>query len=260
MVPAPPWITIAYTAIRGIGYFSTNEIRYFVTETTGLMFRNKLTDPDLLLIAANLFPVYGVWFLGWNATEAFIVYAMETMIAGIMTALKLGVATLARGKDDWYNAGSSTKVSGLFFIVFFMLHFGLFAAVQTSIFSETAHINPPGAGMFHFFFKWYTYINTETGYMLLAFIIGYLARSFIPFLLNGDYKTQPMAIIMFQPYGRIFIQQFTVILGSLFLGLNLGKGFILVFALAKIGFEMLINFDSILKKAMEDMKKGSREE
>src|SRR5882724_5083885 len=111
------------------------------------MFKRKLTRSDYFLIAANLIPVFGVWFLGWSATDVFIVYALETLIAGIMTLLKLAIITIVRGKDDWYNEGSTTKVSGLFFMFFFTLHFGLFAAVQTSIFSETANIVPPGKGL-----------------------------------------------------------------------------------------------------------------
>lgn len=92
--------------------------------------------------------------------------------------------------------------------------------------------------------------------MLLAFIIGYLSKSFLPFLLNGEYKTQPMMLIMFMPYGRIFVQQFTVILGSMFLGLGAGKVFILIFVLAKLAFELLLNFEAILKKTTTEMNKG----
>ncbi len=205
------------------------------------MFRKKLSFADLLLIAANLLPVYGVWFLGWSATEAFIVYALETLIVGVLTILKMGVITVVRKKDEWYANGGVTRQSGLFFILFFIMHFGLFALVQTSIFSGSAGINPPNSSMFHFFFHWYDYINEVIGYMLAGFIISYIVRDFIPFILNGDYKTKPLMLVMFQPYGRIFIQQFTVILGSMFLSLGLGKIFILIFAAAKIGFELFIN-------------------
>jgi hypothetical protein len=66
-------------------------------------------------------------------------------------------------------------------------------------------------------------------------------------------------LVMFQPYGRIFIQQFTVILGSMFLGFGWGKGFILVFAFAKILFEVFFNFDEILNKSMADIKKKEQE-
>jgi hypothetical protein len=221
------------------------------------MLRKKLSFADLLLISANLLPVYGVWFLGWSATEAFIVYALETLIVGALTVVKMGVITAVRKKDEWYANGGVTRQSGLFFILFFIMHFGLFALVQTSIFSGSAGINPPNSGMFHFFFHWYDYINEVIGYMLAGFIISYIVRDFIPFILNGDYKTKPLMLVMFQPYGRIFIQQFTVILGSMFLSLGLGKIFILIFAAAKIGFELFINYDKLLQKAEDKMKKNS---
>lgn len=221
------------------------------------MFKRKLTQGDIFLIAANLIPVFGVWFLGWSATDAFIVYAMETLIAGVMTLLKMAVITIARKKDTWYNEGSSVKVSGLFFMFFFTLHFGLFAAVQTTIFSQTANIVPPGKGMMYFFFHWYEFINEDIAIMLGGIVISYFVRSFLPFIIKGEYKTIPMMYVMFQPYGRIFVQQFTVILGSMFLSFGFGKGFILVFAAAKIMFEVYFNFDKILNNAMKDMEKKS---
>lgn len=223
------------------------------------MLRKKLTLPDWILIVANLIPVYGVWFLGWNPVEAFTVYAMETMIVGIMTVGKLLIVTIARGGDDWPANGKVSYQSGFFFILFFIMHFGIFALVQTTIFAQTAGITPPGSSSFHFFFKWYTYINEDIAYMLAAFIVSYLFRSFIPFIANKEYKTIPLMIIMFQPYGRILIQQFTVILGSMFLSLGAGKVFILVFSVIKIGFELFFNYENLLSKAMENMKKKSSE-
>ena len=221
------------------------------------MIKRKLTRGDIFLIAANLVPVVGVWFFGWSATDAFIVYALETLIAGAMTLIKMAIITLVRGKDTWYNEGSTIRVSGLFFMFFFILHFGLFALVQTSIFSQTAGIVRPGKGMFDFFFHWYEYINNDIAIMLGGIVISYIVRSIIPFIVKGEYKTAPLMYIMFQPYGRIFIQQFTVILGSMFLSFGFGKGFILVFAAAKIMFEIFINFESILNKSMKEMEKKS---
>jgi hypothetical protein len=219
------------------------------------MYRRRLNPNELFLVAANLIPVYGVWFLGWSAKEAFIVYALETLLVGMMTLLKMAVITIFRKKDIWYNEGSSTSVSGLFFMAFFTVHYGLFAAVQTTIFSQSANITPPGSGMMHFFFHWYEYINRDIALMLTGFIISYFATSFVPFIRNGEYKTVSMMRVMFQPYGRIFIQQFTVILGSMFLGFGWDKGFILVFALAKIFFDVYVNFDRVLDKSMEEMEK-----
>ncbi len=224
------------------------------------MIKRSLSKYDWLLIIANLIPVYGVWFLDWHPTEAFIVYAMETMIAGAFTVLKLLLATIVRKKDEWHNNGGISYQSGFFFIFFFIAHYGFFALIQTTLFAHAAHLIPPNRGFFHFFFNPQDYINRNIAYSLFAFIFSYTVGSFIPFIQKGEYKTVPMMLMMFQPYGRIFIQQFTVILGSMFLTLGVGKAFILIFALAKIFFELFINYGGILKKAADEMKNKSTKE
>lgn len=218
--------------------------------------RKKLNRNDWLIIITNLIPVMGVWFLGWSATEVFIVYAMETLIMGILTIFKLLIATLARGKDQWYSGTHAAPVSGLFFIAFFILHFGIFAAVQTTIFSQTAGIIPRGKGFFYFFLHWWEFINKDIAYMLAAFVISYLVRDLIPFFQRKAYKTVPMMLLMFQPYGRVIVQQFTVILGSMFLTFGLGGGFILVFALVKIFAEVYLRVDVIMKNPSKAMKEN----
>jgi hypothetical protein len=87
------------------------------------MLRKKLILADWILIAANLVLVFGVWFLGWDAVEAFIVYAMETMIVGILTVGKLLVATFARGGNEWTANGTVSRHSGFF--LFYFLSFTL---------------------------------------------------------------------------------------------------------------------------------------
>jgi len=218
------------------------------------LFKRNYSPADLFTIAANLLPIAGVWFWGWNAVEVFTVYAMETLIVGIITVFQMGVVTvLARPRDTWYNKGSSTQKSGFFFIFFFIMHYGIFAAVQSSIFAESANIIPPGKGSLHFFFHWYSYINGDIALMLGAFVISYIAQQVIPFLSSGAYKTTPLMVIMFMPYGRIIIQQFTVIIGSMFLAFGWGKGFILVFAVAKLLFDLYVNMNKMVDKTIKDM-------
>jgi len=76
------------------------------------------------------------------------------LIVGILTLVKLGLMTVHRKTDNWYNESVTTQVSGMFFMVFFSLHFGLFAAVQSTIFAESASIYPPRKGMKYFFSHW----------------------------------------------------------------------------------------------------------
>lgn len=221
------------------------------------MIKQKLKKEDWLILIVNLIPVYGVWFLGWSAIEVFTVYAMETLIIGILTVLKLLVTTLYKGKDTWHNRGQTTQTSGLFFILFFIAHFGIFAAVQTTIFSQVAGITPPNSGPMHFFFHFWEYINNDIAYMLGGFVISYIVTDLLPFLFRGEYKTVSMMRLMFQPYGRVIIQQFTVILGSMFLSFGLGKVFILVFAAAKIFFEVFIDFKGIIDTTFAKLEKQS---
>src|SRR5262245_33291059 len=103
-----------------------------------MMFKRKLKQSDYFLILANLLPVIGVLFLGWNPKEIFIVYCLETVIIGIYNVIKMGIVTAVRKTDMWYNQGSAQRVSGLFFIIFFIVHYGMFVAIQTGLFIEVS--------------------------------------------------------------------------------------------------------------------------
>lgn len=53
---------------------------------------------------------------------------------------------------------------------------------------------------------------------------------------------------MLEPYMRIFVQPFTVILGTFILIFNAGKIFILIFAVVKIFFTVIVNYEDTLNK------------
>lgn len=224
------------------------------------MLKGNLTRSDYLLITANLVPVFGSIFFDWNPKEIFLVYCLETIIIGILNLVKMGIVTMVRKNDLWYNQGGATSKSGLFFMIFFILHYGLFVAVQMGIFFGASDIGEgTNITITNFFYKWPQMITTDSLIMIATFTIGYGFKMIYDFLKSGDYKTIPMMLLMFQPYGRIFIQQFTVIAGGIFLSFGAGKIFIIVFAGVKIFFEILVNFDRILGKTMADMKKESGE-
>jgi len=225
------------------------------------MIKRTLTRADYFLIAANLIPVVGALFFDWNAKEIFLVYCLETIIIGILNLVKMGIVTAVRKKDKWYNNNSYTMQSGLFFMFFFLIHYGLFVAVQMGIFFGVSGMGDgTDLTLFSFFYKWPELLTNDSVIMLAAFGIGYGFKMIYEFIRSGDYKTTPLMVIMFQPYGRIFIQQFTVILGSIFLSFGAGKIFIIVFAATRIFFEIYLNMDGILSKAMSDMRKQSGEQ
>lgn len=210
------------------------------------MFKKKLTTSDYLLIIVNLIPLYGVWFEGWNASQVFLVYCLETVIIGIVNVLKMACVTIfVRKKDTWQNGGISTMLSGWFFIFFFIVHYGFFVFVQTQIFFSVSGLVPGG-----FFLTSYAKIpallDDNGRLMLLIFVAYYTLQNIFDFFLSGSYKTISLGRLMFEPYIRIFVQQFVVILGSMFLSFGAGKIFILIFIIVKIFFELSVNFNRLL--------------
>jgi hypothetical protein len=155
------------------------------------------------------------------------------------------VTLLVKKADDWQNGGTSSKQSGWFFIFFFIVHYGFFVFVQTQIFFAVSRLIPNGS-----FFANYAKIPELLGHngkiMLLIFVAYYTLQNLFDFFMSGNYKTISMGRLMFEPYMRIFVQQFVVILGGIFLGFGAGKIFMLVFIIAKIFFELFVNFNRLL--------------
>jgi hypothetical protein len=224
------------------------------------MYKRKLTVSDWLLIIVNLIPLYGVWFEGWNASEVFLVYCLETVIVGIINVFKMACVTIfVKSSDTWENGGSTSQQSGWFFIFFFIMHYGFFVFVQTQIFFAVSRLIPNGS-----FFVNYAKIPEMLGdngkMMLLIFVAYYTIQNFFDFFMSGNYKTISLGRLMFEPYMRIFVQQFVVILGGIFLGFGAGKIFMLVFIVAKIFFELFVNFNRFLAIAEKKQQlKNERE-
>ncbi len=220
------------------------------------MLKKKLKGSDYFIIAANLLPVIGVFAWDWDPVQIFMVYALETVIIGLFTLIKLGITSAASGSGDWYYNDKKTRQPGIVFMLFFLMHYGFFVLIQTGLFIQVSGIGRnQRIGFFDFFIHWPRYLGPDAWYMLAGFVISYSFSLIWNFIRKRQYKTIPMMLQMFQPYGRIFIQQITVILGSMFLSFGAGKLFILVFAAIKIFFEIFINYNGLLNKTMDDLRK-----
>lgn len=230
------------------------------------MFKRKLTYGDWFLILVNLLPLYGVWVSGWDPAQMFLIYCLETIIIGCYNVIKMSIVTLYKRKDRWEYQGGSSIVSGWVFILFFIIHYGFFVFIQTSIFASVSGLvsNTP-FGQLTFFKGILSKITPDTKLVLYCFIIMYGLRMTTDFIVSGNYKKTTLGLLMFQPYFRIFIQQFVVILGSMFLEFGIGKIFMLIFVCIKLYGEVFINFDRYLLvaekkqklKEMIDMKRKS---
>ncbi len=210
------------------------------------MIKRKLSVGDLLLIIINLIPLYGVWYLGWDAKRIFVVYAMETVILGVINVLKMSFVTLfVQKKHIWENNGGSSMQSGWLFVLFFIFHYGFFVFIQTQIFFKVCNFGSDSSFLFNYA-KIPAILGNDGKLVLLIFILYYTVESLYSFFNSGNYKTISMGRLMFEPYIRIFSQQIIVIIGSIFLTFGAAKIFILIFVLVKVFFELFLNYNRLL--------------
>lgn len=216
------------------------------------LLKQNLTIGDWFMILTNLIPVWGVWFKGWDAKMMFVVYCFETIVAGFYTIIQMWLTTLVKKKDIWNEGDPTSTVSGYFFMVFFLIHYGFFVLIQMHIFLGILHVKPANINLFYYIVHIYNYLPSYALWMLCLFAISYGFIVLKEFVLTGIYKTIDMGTLMFAPYGRIFIQQFVVIIGSFVLLFNKGgEIFILVFVITKIFFGLLLDFKKIVTSAVE---------
>ncbi len=214
--------------------------------------KRRLTYTDIFLILVNLVPVGGVWFGNWNAAGIFIVYCLESVIAGLYNVLMMFITTQFKKRDVWQNGSKTTMVSGYGFIAFFIVHYSFFVWIQTGMFLGFSKYKNDSFGpetVFIFFAHLRQNIPVQAQWVLLLFIVSNGLIMLKGFILTRVYKTASLGTLMFAPYARIFVQQFCVIAGGFFLQFGAGDIFILIFACVKIFFETVLDYDRIIAES-----------
>ena len=154
----------------------------------------KLTISSLALILANTIPIFGVIFFGWDLFQIIFLYWLESGVIGFYNIIKMIVI--------------SPKAS-LFFVPFFIFHYGMFMAV-------------------HLFFIIFLFSPQQplTSFMILSPFIALIVSHGVSFLGNfvrgKEYQNAVLVVNqMIAPYIRIFLMQFTLIFGGI-ISLTLG--------------------------------------
>ena len=204
------------------------------------------------LMVANLVPLIGVVFLGWDAAAIVLLYWLENLIVGFFNILRmLLVSTESRSK----------QFQKLFMIPFFCVHFGGFCAVHGffllaffKIGSPDNVMAPSGAWMGPFIFLQLLYgvvMQLWHGrppgleWPALGLFVSH-GISFIKNFINGkQYLSLKMKDIMSRPYKRIMLMHVAIIIGGL-LVMKLGSpvALLCVLILLKIGLDIWLHVKS----------------
>jgi len=160
----------------------------------------------IALIAVNLFPVYGILFMGWEIFPIMLLFWSENVIVGVFNVLRMLICSPKEG---------ITWVAKIMFIPFFIVHYGMFTMVHgffvISLFSP-GHIeglNGPNPALF---------LQVAREFHLLPAIAALSfshAYSFVSnFIRRGEFMEVTPTALMVKPYARVVILHITLILGA----------------------------------------------
>lgn len=192
------------------------------------------------LLAANLVPLIGVWYFGWNISSIMLLYWAESAIIGYFTVRKMhyldvqGLKTAMAGENSsssqpptsftqitingkTFNSTqelNQAALGAIFFIPFFLLHYGIFMFVHLIFlliffFSLSLDWWAILLGLVSLFFSHYVSYQTN-------------------FINGGEYQRTSVPAEMFKPYPRIIVMHLTIILGAAFVMSQGGQGVALV--------------------------------
>ena len=169
-------------------------------------FSGFLRPSALVLVLANLGPVYGVMLLGWKVFPVVFLFWLENLVIGALNVFRMLLADPGN-KPVW--------LLKLFIVPFFCIHFGLFTFVHgifvMGFFGGMFQVGAP-------FPDGDVIIGFIREYKLGWAIIGLGASHAISFAVNyvgqGEYlKANPIKLMQ-QPYGRVIVLHITIIAGG----------------------------------------------
>ncbi len=147
------------------------------------------------LILVNLLPLFGVLFLKWDLASIIFYFWLENVVLGIINVFKLAIISPA----------SKQKLGGIiekvFLICFFIFHYGGFTAGHGFVILQV--FGRPQANI------------KELIYIALSMFLSHGISFVYNFVGKEEYKKTTISAQMLQPYARIMIVHFTVLIGGL---------------------------------------------
>ncbi|MBT3539355.1 hypothetical protein HOF40_01220 [Candidatus Parcubacteria bacterium] len=201
----------------------------------------KNNTSQISLILANIIPLFGVFFWGWDVATIIFLYWFENIVIGFYNIFRMKKAAqhathMEINKENIVvktekDRNKIKTVTYTFLIPFFIIHFGIFSLVH-GIFVFTMFGIPNMTAIS---------LLIAIGSLFVSHGISY-SRNYIG---NQEYmKTNP-AIQMFKPYKRIMIMHFTILLSG-FVLLSIGTPIwsLIILILIKIGVDWNLHMKS----------------
>lgn len=162
----------------------------------------KLRASSLALIVANLVPLAGVIWLGWNVSWIMVFYWSENLVVGFFNVIKMRRAQGPVGNPSMTLNGRPVTVdSRRALIIFFIIHYGGFTL---------------GHGVFVFVLFGAGLRGSFTQFLmgLLILLVSHGISYRRNFIGQGEYLKVSFATLFWRPYGRVIVMHITILLGG----------------------------------------------
>jgi hypothetical protein len=204
----------------------------------------------IALIVANLIPLAGVLWFGWDVWGILIIYWLENGIVGLFNVLKMaraegpedGVAgtsveTRQRINSLTINGRPASDSGKAALIPFFVMHYGIFWVVHgvfvltLPLFAIMGTDGEPDFGA--------TVDPLAILFVLACLFISHGLSYRLNFIGRGEYLRTTAAGQMFAPYGRLVVLHITIIIGAIVISMTgAPAAAIVVLVLLKIALDL----------------------
>ena len=202
------------------------------------------------LIVANLIPLVGVLWFGWDVWGILIIYWLENGIYGLFNVLKMRRAegpedaspeaareTRRRLNGMRVNGRPPSGMDKAALIPFFIMHYGIFWVVHglfvlaLPLFAFTGAQGEPDFG---------TTLNPlAIVFVLVCLFISHGVSYVFNYIGRGEFLRTTAAAQMFAPYGRLVVMHVTVIIGAMAISVTgAPAAAIVVLVLLKIALDL----------------------
>ncbi len=185
----------------------------------------------------------GIFFLGWSASSILLAYFFETIIIGIIHIVKMLTVTYAgQAQKESGRNKKEYKEPPLSLVIFFIMHYFFFLFVQSVFLFSFMQGGDSGIKKaFHVVGNYMQVLERpDVQQAVLAIILMNVILAIRNFFLPGKYHQYTVKEMLFQPYLRIFIQQFVVILGGFFLLFGGSTGAAVVLILLRLFIDLCL--------------------
>lgn len=165
----------------------------------------------IILILMNLYPIFGVLFMGWQVFAVLFLFWTENVIIGVLNVIKMILAS----PDDKFGWASK-----IFMIPFFCCHYGMFTLVHgIFIFVLFGGYFDKFDAITNFSDALRVLFTSDLAWAVLALAASHIVSLITNYIGKGEYKTSSLGLLMGQPYGRVVIMHLTIIFGGFLLSI-----------------------------------------